>query len=135
MDHAKKYLRENRIKKAQLLFEKAHLISTNEIEVLSGLSEINLRLWQQFPEEEKYSSKAIFYAERCLKIQPEHEASLTRLAVLKPRVEIYGVSRNAKMIALMARLVAMLIAGLILFFMSHTYYQKNAPIEIICQCI
>jgi len=120
----KNMLKEGDLNEAARILEKAILIRPNELDGLSALSEAYLRLWQQNPDVAYYSDNSLALVQRCLHISPEHEASQTRLAVLRPQVRIASAkSSTVILIFAIGLALAFIGAGLILFLA----YKIAAP--------
>lgn len=116
LTRGKNALKEGDLNNAAKILEKAVLIRPNDLDGLSALSEVYLRLWQQNPDAAHYSDKSLALVQRCLHISPEHEASQTRLAVLRPQVSIAS-SKSSRVVLFLAITVALIIlaAGLLVF--------------------
>lgn len=113
----KKALQENQLNIAREFLEKALLIRQANVEVLSALSEVHLRLWRKEGlAEDAY--KAERYASRCLIIQPDHEAAQTRLAILRPNVNVEGSASSKRIMLLIAIAVALMLLGVIFYIVS-----------------
>jgi tetratricopeptide (TPR) repeat protein len=114
LQEGKKQLQENQLEEAQELLEKALLIRQDDVETLSALSEVHLRLWRNNGSADD-SYKAERYARRCLLIQPDHEAAQTRLAIIRPNVNIEGSANSKRVIILVALMVALALMGIIAY--------------------
>lgn len=115
LQEGKKALQEEQLNSAQDFLEKALLIRQDNVETLSALSEVHLRLWRkQGLAQDSY--KAERYANRCLMIQPDHEAAQTRLAILRPNVNVETSASSKRIIILIAIAVALILLGFIFYF-------------------
>jgi tetratricopeptide (TPR) repeat protein len=121
LNTGKSYLKNGDLEDAANTLEKAVVIKPNNLEVLSALCEVYLQLWQQNPEEAIYSDRSLKLVNRCLEISPDHEASHTRLTILRPKVKIADVKiKRVIIIGAVALTIILLAVGMMFFILNRS---------------
>lgn len=119
LQQGKQQLKDKELEDALRNLEKALLIRPDDVDTLSAMSEIYLRLWQENGDSDTFA-KADDFASRCLLLQPEHEAAQTRLAVLHPKVRVNTSANKMKILIMVAAFLVAMAVGLLVFFLMRT---------------
>ena len=118
LEKSKTYLKDNELENALLNIEKALLIRPNDVDTLSAISEIYLRRWQEKGDTHSFE-KADYFANRCLMLKPEHEASQTRLAVLHPKVMVRKSNPVMTVLMVVIALLVVMTVAVVVFVLMH----------------